>query len=135
MESIHFALVTPQKVLFEEDVSWIQVPATDGYMGFLPNHAPFAAIAGPGLITCRDLSEKNVLFSVSGGYFEIHLNEMVFLADTAERADEIDVERAEKSMKRAQKRLEDADRFDQKRAQASLRRALTRIKAFESLNR
>ena len=131
MAVITIALVTPQKTLYEGKATWIQVPAMDGYMGFLAQHAPLVSILGTGILTFTEEGGTNRFFALSGGYFEIHEDAMIILADNAEPGMTIDVERAEKSRERAIERItgQSDGNYDLDRAKASLMRALTRIKA------
>lgn len=128
-KEISLAVVTPSRVLFEGIVSDVKIPALDGYMGFLPEHAPLVSPLGVGVIHCTAADNKRLYFSVSGGYFEIHENRMVVLADVAEEGLDIDLERAEKARKRALNRLNDSEagKWDTERASVALARALTRI--------
>ncbi|MBN1355707.1 ATP synthase F1 subunit epsilon [bacterium] len=134
MPAIEFTLVTPGKKLFAGNVSWVQVPARDGYMGFLPGHAPLVSLAGTGMITCRMEGGKEKIFTMSGGYFEIHLNRMTVMADVAEHVESIDLERAEKARQRALDRIRGTlpGDWDIDRAHAALLRALNRIGACQN---
>ncbi len=127
---IKLVIVTPQMTLFQDAVAFIQVPAYDGYMGFLPGHAPFVSTLGTGILKCGSRDDPQICFSISGGYFEIHDDEMIVLADVAERPEAIDIERAERARERAIRRLtgEDAGNWDLERARAALARALNRIR-------
>jgi len=129
-EKITLAVVTPERIVFEGTVSDAQLPAQDGYMGFLPKHAPLISPLGTGVLTCQAEDGSTLYFSVSGGYFEIHQDRMVVLADIAEVGLDIDLQRAKEARNRAQERLaeEKSTNWDVKRAQAALSRALNRIK-------
>ncbi|MBN1550757.1 ATP synthase F1 subunit epsilon [bacterium] len=126
---IRVILVTPERILCEQTASYVQLPAHDGYMGFLPGHAPLISLAGDGVLTCRTENNSDTLFSVMGGYFEIHQNVLTILADRSERADEINIDRAIKARDRALNRLNEdtPGKWDLDRAKASLLRALSRI--------
>ncbi len=131
---IKLVIVTPQVTLFQDAVAFIQVPAYDGYMGFLPGHAPFVSTLGTGILRCGSRDNPRTCFSISGGYFEIHDDEMIVLADVAERPDTIDVERAERARERAIRRLtgEDKGEWDLERARAALARALNRLQTHQN---
>ncbi len=128
---ISLAVVTPGRIMFEGVVSSIQIPAADGYMGFLPQHAPLISPLGTGIIQCTTRNGETLYFCVSGGYFEVHENRMVILADVAEEGNDVDLSRAEEARDRARSRLKDSKSWDIERARASLTRSLNRIRACE----
>lgn len=129
--AISLAVVTPERVLFEGVVSDVRVPAADGYMGFLPRHAPLISPLGTGIIQCATRNGEAIYFAVSGGYFEVHEDRMVILADVAEAGKSIDISRAEKARERAQKRLAEPGKWDIERARAALTRSTVRLRAHE----
>jgi F-type H+-transporting ATPase subunit epsilon len=131
MPDMFFTLVTPEHILFEGDVTWVQIPAHDGYVGILPHHAPMVSLTGTGIITCQRDNESDLFFTVSGGYFELHLNKITMIADVAEKIDGIDLERAEEARDRALERINSSmkDGIDIDRAKAALMRAINRINA------
>ena len=137
MSVISVSLVTPQKTLYSGKATWIQVPATDGYMGFLPRHAPLVSMLGTGILSIKEESGAERFFALCGGYFEIHENAMIILADIAEPGMQIDALRAEKSKDRALDRINGKDKgdWDLDRAKASLMRALTRFKSSQTKSR
>jgi F-type H+-transporting ATPase subunit epsilon len=94
-------IVTPERLLVREDVSAVQAPAANGYLGILPGHAPLLAELGTGFLN-YEAGGKRWHLAVHGGYLEILADRVRLLATTAERAEEIDVERAKAAMKRAQ---------------------------------
>ena len=106
-------------------------------MAILPSHAPLLTMLQPGELVVRKEGEETAIF-VSGGFLEVMQNRVTVLADTAERAEEIDVERAEEAKRRAEERLKDKEylpEMDLARAEVALRRALTRIKVAERRRR
>lgn len=100
--SIKFKIVTPERTVFEDTILQATLPTTDGQITILPNHRSYIASLLPGEIMLRKRKEE-ILMAISGGFIEFHNNELVVLADTAERAEEIDVARAEEGRKRAEK--------------------------------
>lgn len=128
-DQIKLVIVTPQATLFQNSVGFIQIPAYDGYMAFLPNHAPFVSTLGTGILSCGSVDDPSIRFAISGGYFEIHNNEMIVLADVAETPGMIDLDRANRARDRALSRINgDADGdWDLDRARAALVRAINRI--------
>jgi F-type H+-transporting ATPase subunit epsilon len=103
-------------------------PGVEGYFGVLPGHAPFLTTLGVGELTYRTGRDEFHL-AVAGGFCEVRNDKVIVLADTAERPDEIDRERAERARQRAEQRLagRSADEIDYARAQAALARALSRL--------
>jgi len=125
---IHLEIVTAERVVLSDDVDQVNVPTKDGRVGILPRHAP--------LLTILDIGELTIIkdgattpFAVSGGFMEVLPNRVTILADTAERADEIDEARAEEARRRAEEQIaqRQGDR-DIALAEAELRRALIRLK-------
>ncbi len=116
-------------VLADDDVSSLIVPASEGYLGILPRHAPMMVELGIGDIEIKhpDGSIRHV--ATSGGFLMVEKNKVTILADTAELAEDIDVSRALESKRRAEQRLaEHAEGLDAARAEASLHRAVNRLK-------
>lgn len=126
---INMEVVTPEKHICSLETEAVVVPAYEGYLGVLPNHAPLVTQLGIGVVTYTVGGEKKKI-AITGGFMEVADNKMIILADTAEMGENIDVERAAASKERAEKRLRDkAEDLDYVRAQASLQRAITRLKA------
>ncbi len=123
-------VVTPEKTVFEMDVRSMIAPGGEGYLGVLSNHAPLITALNPGILAVTDDSDGESLFSLSGGFLEVSGNIATILADSIEAADEIDIDRAEESIKRARKRLlKRAElEIDTNRVQASIERAKNRLK-------
>ena len=88
MPKIHFKIVTPEKTAFEDEVDQVTLPVTDGQVTILPDHIPYIASLKAGEITFKKGKEETVL-ATSGGFIEFDKNNLVFLADTAERIEEI----------------------------------------------
>ena len=123
-------LATPTRLLLSETVDEVVAPGSEGYFGVLPGHAPFLTTLGIGLVTYKIGREEHHVV-VSGGFAEVRNDKVIILADTAERPDEIDVERAERARQRAENRLlgRTEDDVDYLRAMAALLRAQTRLQA------
>jgi F-type H+-transporting ATPase subunit epsilon len=125
---IHLEIVTAERVVLSDDVDQINAPTKDGRVGILPRHAP--------LLTILDIGELTIIkdgastpFAVSGGFMEVLPNRVTILADTAERADEIDEARAEEARRRAEEQIAQRQSdHDIALAEAELRRALIRLK-------
>lgn len=123
-------IVTPQGLVFSEEVEEVTASGSEGEFGVLPEHVPFVTTLKVGMLTCRT-GNQTVIFFVNWSYCGIGPRGMLVLADSAERSEEIDVERAKAAMKRAEERLRKAEEVDFKRAEASLERAVTRIQVAE----
>ncbi|HZE97987.1 MAG TPA: F0F1 ATP synthase subunit epsilon [Planctomycetota bacterium] len=121
-------IVTPEKLVFSEEIESLVIPAERGYLGVLAGHAPLLCALQPGTITIRgDKGEQH--FSTSGGFMEVTPAKAVLLTESAEEVSEIDIQRAQESKKRAQDRLAaTAKDVDKERAKASLERAENRLK-------
>jgi F-type H+-transporting ATPase subunit epsilon len=128
-EHIHLEIVTPEKQLFSGPVDGITVPSTQGYLGILPGHAPLLAELGIGNISYKSGDQAEIL-ACCWGFVEVLPERVVVLAQTAESASEIDVNRAEQAKSRAEKRLASKDpTTDYARAQLALLRAISRLDA------
>lgn len=124
------SVVTPVKVFYEEEVVSVTAPGEDGYLGILTNHAPLITALKPGLLTIRDRLDTTIDLAVAGGFLEVSGNKCTILADAIEYVTEIDLRRAEASLKRAQDRvagLIDKEDLDHERAQSAKSRALNRV--------
>ncbi len=125
----HLALeiVTPDRAIVHDNVDEVEVPGSDGYFGVLPGHTPMLAMLKVGVLWYRKGSEK-VYLSVAFGFAEVMPDRVIILAQIAERADEIDVDRAQAARQRAEQRLATHDRdLDLERARVSLLKALSRL--------
>lgn len=129
MSKIRLEIVTAERAIFSDDVDIVVAPGIEGEMAILPHHAPLMTVLQPGELRARKGGEEYSLV-VSGGFLEVRPDRVIVLADTAERAEEIDIARAEEAKRRAEQQL--AERYtpevDAARAEASLRRALIRLK-------
>ena len=127
--TIRVDVVTAERLVFSEDADIVMVPGVDGEMGILPHHEPIMTMIKPGEVLIRKGGVEHSL-AVSGGFLEVTPDRITILADAAERADEIDIARAEAAKKRAEENLSGrtAAQVDTANAEASLRRALARLK-------
>ena len=99
--NIKFKIVTPERTVTEETVDSATIPTTDGEITILPNHRSYIASLKTGELMLRKGKEENYIY-VSGGFIEFNNNELIVLADAAERAEEIDLKIAEQAKKRAE---------------------------------
>jgi F-type H+-transporting ATPase subunit epsilon len=125
-------IVTAERLVFSEEADIVMVPGIEGEMGILPHHSPLMTMIKPGEILVRKGTEEYSL-AISGGFLEVKPDRITILADAAERADEIDIARAEAAKKRAEEKLAShtADEINNANAEAALRRALARLKVAE----
>ena len=125
----HLALeiVTPERSILHENVDEVEIPGADGYFGVLPGHTPLLASLQVGQLWYRKGSEISYL-SVAFGFAEVLPDRVTILAQIAERAEEIDIERAQAARQRAEDELahRPAD-VDMERARISMLKALTRL--------
>ena len=120
-------IVTPSRLLVKDAAEEAQIPGLGGYLGILPGHAPLITELAVGVITYKASGATHTL-SVAWGFMEVLPDKVTILAETAERPQEIDVERAQKAKDRAEQRLKSSDlQVDYPRAEDALQRAETRL--------
>ncbi|WP_078414407.1 F0F1 ATP synthase subunit epsilon [Priestia abyssalis] len=127
MKTINVSVVTPDGPVYEADVEMVSTKAQSGELGILPGHIPLVAPLQIGAVRLKKGSSTE-LVAVSGGFLEVRPDKVTILAQAAEKAEEIDVERAKEARQRAEQRLQGKqDDVDFKRAELSLKRAINRI--------
>ena len=128
-EAIQLVIVTPERQLLRESVAEVDIPGKEGELGILPGHAPLMTEVGIGALSYRtSASSLPVTLAVIQGFAEVLPDRVTVLAETAERAEEIDVARAEAAKARAEKRLASTDtNIDWDRALVALQKSLIRI--------
>jgi F-type H+-transporting ATPase subunit epsilon len=130
-DSIELEVATPERLLVREQVEDVQVPGKEGYMGILPGHAPLLSQLGIGFLSYTIGGRKRYL-SIHGGFVEVLPDHVRVLAELAERAEEIDVERARRALQRAQEQMfNPALGVDPAAALEAIARAQARITAAE----
>lgn len=130
---LHLEVVTPEKILVSQDVDSVVAPGSEGEFGILPEHINFLSGIVPGELRYSYDNKKEYVV-VSTGFAEVSNNRVSVLVDSAEKAGDIDVERAQSSLERARERLaKDRDNLDIDfvRAEYALKRAINRIKTAE----
>ena len=128
-KTFQLEIVTPKKTVFSSAVESFSAPGVIGGFQVLRSHAPFLSSLKIGEVKILDPNGKEFRYSTSGGFVEVRENKVVMLAETAERSDEIDVERAKAAKERAQKRVsEKKAETDLDRARVALHRALNRLR-------
>jgi len=136
--ALQLEIITAERVVYRaEDVQEVVLPGVVGELAVLPKHAPLMTMLRPGILrVVREGGEEEEL-AVHGGFLEVRDDRVTVLADAAERAEEIDVERAEVARRRAQELLAQRrrDEMEFAAAQAALQRAVTRLKLAERVRR
>jgi F-type H+-transporting ATPase subunit epsilon len=122
-------VVTPDRLVISQSVEYVGAPGIAGEFGVLPGHIPFLSALGIGNLHFK-LGGKNFYIFVSGGFAEVSSEKVTVLAEVAERAEDIDIERARRAEERARERLaKSQDNVDYTRARAALQRAISRLTA------
>jgi F-type H+-transporting ATPase subunit epsilon len=126
--TIRLELVTPERLVLSEEVDEVVLPGYEGEFGVLPGHTQYLAILNIGMLWYRKGSAVTRI-ALGGGFAEVNHDRVVVMVDTAERAEEIDVERAKRARERAEARLKELSMDDEtyRKAQAALQRALVRM--------
>lgn len=125
--SIELQIVTPDKLLVKEQVDEVEIPGTEGYFGVLPGHTPMLASLAVGEMWYRKGQEKTFL-SLAYGFCEVLPDRVTILAQLAERAEDIDIARAEEARRRAEQRLAQAKGdVDYERARTALVKSIARL--------
>jgi F-type H+-transporting ATPase subunit epsilon len=131
MATTRLEIVTAERVVFSDEVDEVVAPGVEGQLGILPHHAPLMTMLQPGELWVKKGGEEFSL-AISGGFLEVRPDRVIVLADAAERAEEIDIARAEAAKRRAEERLKHpTPEIDMARAEAALRRSLARLKVVE----
>ena len=129
-------VVTAERSVFSDDVDSVVAPGVEGELGILPKHAPLLTVLDFGDLRVKQ-GQLEFDIAVGGGFLEVRRDKVVVLADMAERAEDIDVTRAEEARKRAHEALQAGpmSAAEEARARASLQRALVRIRISERRRR
>jgi F-type H+-transporting ATPase subunit epsilon len=124
---IELQIVTPERLIVHEQVDEVEIPGSEGYFGVLPGHTPLLASLAVGELWYRKGQEKTYL-SIAYGFAEVLADRVTILARLAERAEDIDISRAEAAQKRAQERISaPASDLDYERARTALMKSITRL--------
>jgi len=131
MKKLKFKIITPEREVFSDEIDQVSLMTIDGEITILPEHIPLVSILKPGELKYKK-DGKDEILAVSGGFIEVKDDNSVYiLADTAEMAKEIDVERAKEAIKRAEKSMEETrneENIDFTALKADLQRAMNRMK-------
>lgn len=127
METFSIEIVTPTRVITEENVSYLRCPGVDGLFGVMSGHTEAIIALTVGEVKI-EVGNQEKWIATSGGFVDISSEKVLLLLETAEHSFEIDVERAKAAMKRAKDRIESKGKLDVFRAEAALIRAINRLK-------
>lgn len=135
MAKLKVEIITAERVVLQEDVDMVVAPGIEGQLGILPHHVPLLTTLQVGELRLKK-GDEEISLAVTGGFLEVQPDRVVILADAAERAEEIDIARAEMAKKRAEERLaKRVTEIDLARADASLARSLVRLRVAEKRRR
>ncbi|MCS6774588.1 MAG: F0F1 ATP synthase subunit epsilon [Anaerolineae bacterium] len=125
---LHLEIVTSDRTVFSGEVDMVTIPGSGGVMGVLPHHAPVLSTLKPGELRVK-IGDEIYEYAIGGGFVDIHDNRVIILADSAERADEIDIARAEAARQRAEELLKNppANKEDLFKLEAALQRSRVRL--------
>jgi F-type H+-transporting ATPase subunit epsilon len=133
---LQLEIVTPEKLAYQGEVDSVQLPGSEGELGVLPHHAPLISTLGAGELRLRKGGEDES-FAIVGGFLQVLPDKVVVMAETADMASEIDLERAQEARRQAEQALESGyvEGSDLAAARASLQTALLRIRVAERRHR
>ncbi len=123
-------ILTPYGHVFTDEVDEVVANGSEGEFGVLPDHVPFMTTLKIGMLTYKKGSETGFFF-INGGYAEVGPDQVTILADSAERSEDIDVERAKAQMERSEARLKKEEEIDEARAKAAIERGIMRVQVAE----
>ena len=133
---LHLEIVTPERLAYEGDVDAVVCPGIEGELGVLPHHAPLLTTLGVGELRIRTGGQEEY-FAIAGGFLQVRPDKVVVMAETADMASEIDLEKAQEARRKAEQALEGGfvEGADLAAARASLQAALIRIRVAERRHR
>jgi F-type H+-transporting ATPase subunit epsilon len=135
MATFRLEIVTAERMIFADDVNEVVAWGVEGQLGILPYHTPLMTMLQPGDLLIKKDNEEEYL-AISGGFLEVRPDKVIILADAGERAEEIDIARAEAAKRRAEETLKERPSGgDAVAAEAALRRSLARLKVAERRRR
>ena len=127
-------IVTLKETAFSEDVECVTAPGGLGYLGILAGHAPLLTNVESGVISIKLPDSSDLKMAVGEGFLVVNPQNTTLLVDTAEKKEDIDIERARTAMARARERLESSDsETDTARAESALKRAIARLKLTDAM--
>lgn len=132
IKTIKFEIVTPERVVLSQEILQITVPTTSGEITILPDHIPLVSVLRPGVLEVKLADNSAEIISVSGGFIEVVKDKVIILADTAERAAELDEDRIKAAQERAEKLRTEARNVDDVQfaaVAAKLEKEMARLRA------
>lgn len=136
MAKLTVEIVTAERKVYEGEVDMVVAPGAQGSVGILPRHAPLLTTLVPGVVTLKRDGEEELL-AVGGGFLQVNANRVLVLADSAEREDEIDEERAQRARARALQAMQEyrGENVQAEAARLALRRSLVRLQVVQRRKR
>jgi F-type H+-transporting ATPase subunit epsilon len=133
---LHLEIVTPERLAYSDEVDMVLVPGIEGEMGILPHHTPLVSLLGVGELKIRKGPDEES-FAIAGGFLQVRPDKVVVMAETADLAAEIDLEKAQEARREAERALETgySEGADLSAARAALQTALMRIRVAERRHR
>ena len=134
--ALHLEIVTPERLAYSEDIDSVTLPGVEGELGVLPGHAPLVSMLGVGELRIkRGGTEES--FAIVGGFLQVRPDKVVVMAETADLASDIDLERAQEARRDAERALESGfhEAADLSAARAALQQALLHIRVAERRHR
>jgi F-type H+-transporting ATPase subunit epsilon len=133
---LHLEIVTPERLAYSDEVDSVQLPGSEGELGVLPHHAPLISTLGVGELRIRKGGSEES-FAIVGGFLQVRPDKVVVMAETADMASEIDLEKAQEARREAERALESGyhEGADLSAARAALQQALLRIRVAERRHR
>ena len=133
---LHLEIVTPERLAYSDEVDSVALPGSEGEMGVLPHHAPLVSMLGVGELRIRKGGAEES-FAIVGGFLQVRPDKVVVMAETADMASEIDLEKAQEARREAERALETGyvEGADLSQARAQLQQALLRIRVAERRHR
>ncbi|MCM3786045.1 F0F1 ATP synthase subunit epsilon [Neobacillus mesonae] len=127
MSTFLLEIVTPERLIYSEQANSLVVRGLEGELGILPGHVPFVTPLQIAPVTIKANGQEHKI-AVAGGFVEVRKEKVVILAESAELASDIDIDRAKAAKERAETRLASKDQFDHRRAELALQKAMNRLK-------
>lgn len=134
MTPYRLEIVTPERLVFADQVTFVSLMAAEGSMGIMAHHAPLVTTLQIAPVKIQFPDKADQWVAVEGGFMEVTEDKVTILAEAAELPEEIDVDRALRAKERAERYLAARDEYDFKRAELALRRALTRLEVSQYKN-
>jgi F-type H+-transporting ATPase subunit epsilon len=133
---LQLEIVTPERLAYSDEVDSVQLPGSEGELGVLPHHAPLISTLGVGELRIRKGGAEES-FAIVGGFLQVRPDKVVVMAETADLASEIDLQKAEEARREAERTLESGyhEGADLSAARAALQQALLRIRVAERRHR